>query len=721
MSRGGAPILEVRDLNVFYGQSHALQGVNLTLEAGVLSVVGRNGMGKTTLCQAIMGLKPARSGSISFDGQSLAGRSSAEIARMGIGYVPQGRRLWKSLTVDEHLKLVATRGGSWTPERIYSVFPRLAERKGNGGGQLSGGEQQMLAIGRALLLNPKLLVMDEPTEGLAPVIVNQVADMLIRLGQEGDIDVLVIEQNIGVACQVAEQVAIMVNGKVNRVMDAGLLAGDLDLQQALLGVGRHAHDETPDDVDQAETNIADPATPPRTSLRIYRSNPMLPSRWSADVPVHVIARSARTVTDVLKPSARDVAPRTEMNRHGVVYVCGTLDTKGAELRFMRDILKEQGVRTTLVDLSTSGKPSGAEVSPSAVAGFHPRGSTGVFTGDRGTAVAGMTVAFERWMGQRNDVAGVIAAGGSGGTALVAPAFRALPVGVPKIIVSTVASGNVSQYVGPSDITMMHSVADVQGINSITREVLGNAAHAMAGMATARQKAKTAEDRPAIGLTMFGVTTPCVQRVTAALESDYDCLVFHATGTGGRAMEKLLSSGMLSAVVDLTTTEICDMVAGGVFAADETRFDAMIADGRPYIGSCGALDMVNFNAPDNVPEKYSGRLFYEHNPQITLMRTTPDENTLMGRFIGEKLNQMNGTVRFFLPEGGVSAIDAPDGPFWDPEANRALFTALEETVRATANRQLVRVPYNINDPEFAELVVKTFRSFHTRPSRPLRSA
>lgn len=719
MSRGGTPTLEVRDLNVFYGQSHALQGVNLTLGSGVLSVVGRNGMGKTTLCKTIMGLEPARSGSISFDGQNLAGRGPAEIARMGIGYVPQGRRLWKSLTVDEHLKLVATRGGAWTPERIYSVFPRLGERKSNGGGQLSGGEQQMLAIGRALLLNPKLLVMDEPTEGLAPVIVNQVAEMLIRLGQEGDIDVLVIEQNIGVACSVAEEVAIMVNGKVNRVMDAGLLASDRDLQQALLGVGRHAHDETPDDAETAQTDISEDAAP--KSQRIYLANPNLPTRWSPDVPVHMIAQSARTVTAVVSPASAVTEPRAAGNRQGVVYVCGTLDTKGDELRYMRDILKGHGVRTSLVDLSTSGKPSGAEVSPATVAGFHPRGSAGVFTGDRGTAVAGMTVAFERWIAKRNDVAGVLSAGGSGGTALVAPAFRSLAVGVPKIIVSTVASGNVAQYVGPSDITMVHSVADVQGINSITREVLGNAAEAMAGMARARQAIKPVEDKPAIGLTMFGVTTPAVQMVTAELERDYDCLVFHATGTGGRAMEKLLSSGMLSAVVDLTTTEICDMVAGGVFAADETRFDAMITDGRPYIGACGALDMVNFNAPDTVPETYKGRLFYEHNPQITLMRTTPDENAQMGRFIGEKLNQMNGVVRFFLPEGGVSLLDAPDMPFWDPDANKALFTALEQTVRATANRQLVRVPHNINDPEFAELVIKTFRSFHARPSQPARRA
>jgi uncharacterized protein (UPF0261 family) len=625
--------------------------------------------------------------------------------------------LWKSLTVDEHLKLVATKAGAWTPERIYSVFPRLAERKSNGGAQLSGGEQQMLAIGRALLLNPRLLVMDEPTEGLAPVIVNQVADMLVRLGQEGDIDVLVIEQNIGVACLVAKQVAIMVNGKVNRVMDAGLLSADRDLQQALLGVGRHAHDETPDDV---EPRAPGPDTDRPHATKIYLSNPRVPTRWSPPVPVHMILQSARTVTPVGAAATAD-QPRPDLSRSGVVYVCGTLDTKGDELRYMRDIIKAQGVRVALVDLSTSGKPSGAEIPPTAVAGFHPRGSSGVFTGDRGTAVAGMTLAFERWIRQRSDVAGLLAAGGSGGTALVAPAFRVPPVGVPKMIVSTVASGNTAQYVGPSDITMMHSVADVQGINSITREVLGNAAHAVAAMVRARQAARPAADKPAIGLTMFGVTTPCVQAVTAQLDDDYDCLVFHATGTGGRAMEKLLSSGMLGAVLDLTTTEVCDMIAGGVFAADDTRFDAMIASSQPYIGACGALDMVNFNAPDTVPERYRGRLFYEHNPQITLMRTTVDENVAMGRFIGEKLNRMNGVVRFFLPEGGVSALDAPGQPFWDPAADKALFDSLEQTVRQTANRQLVRVPHNINDPEFADLVVKTFRSFHLRPSQPAKRA
>jgi uncharacterized protein (UPF0261 family)/ABC-type branched-subunit amino acid transport system ATPase component len=714
-----APALEIKDLNVYYGHSHALQGVNLTLDHGVLSVVGRNGMGKTTTCKAIMGLVPVSSGTISLGGHNLAGLGPAEIARLGIGYVPQGRRLWRSLTVDEHLRLVARRGGAWTPERVYSVFPRLAERRTNGGAQLSGGEQQMLAIGRALLLNPKLLVMDEPTEGLAPVIVNQVAEMLVRLGQEGDIDVLVIEQNIGVACAVADQVAIMVNGKINRILPSAQLAADRDLQQALLGVGRHAHDETPAPAQPARSDTG-PA-PAAGPTRVYMSNPKMPTRWSRPVPVRVIESSARTVTATEAPSA-SITPISALRKSagGTVYVAGTLDTKGDELRYIRDILKGEGVTVRMVDLSTSGKPSGAEVPPHAVAAFHPRGTNGVFTGDRGTAVAGMTLAFERWMEHQTDVGGIISAGGSGGTALVTPAMRILPVGVPKIMISTVASGNVEQYVGPSDIMMLYSVADVQGLNSITREVLGNGAGAMAGAVKARAKRKPVVDgKPAVGLTMFGVTTPCVQQVTAQLENDFDCLVFHATGVGGRSMEKLMDSGMLTAVIDLTTTEVCDMVAGGVFPANDDRFGASIRAALPYIGSCGALDMVNFNAPETVPEKYRGRRFYEHNPQITLMRTTVEENIEMGRWIGSRLNEMTGPVRFFLPEGGVSLLDAPGMAFHDPEADAALFNALEDTVRQTSERRLIRVPHNINDPEFADVIVETFRGFYS--SRPRRAA
>ncbi len=716
--RRNAPALEVRGLNVFYGASHALQGVDLRLDGGVLSVVGRNGMGKTTLCKAIMGMVPVSSGSITFAGQSLVGRNPTEIARMGVGYVPQGRRLWPSLTVDEHLKMTEAKGGAWTVERVYATFPRLAERKGNGGGQLSGGEQQMLAISRALLANPRLLVMDEPTEGLAPVIVDQIEDMLIRLAEEGDVEVLVIEQNIGVACAIAENVAVMVNGRVNRMAPAGQLAADRDLQQRLLGVGRHAHDDTPVDgttSDDGRTDqSADGAQP--QAVKTYMSNPTPPTRWSQPVPVAQLERLARVSTVGARPTTSsvgqiDIRPLAAPGE-SVVLVAGTLDTKAEELRYMRDIVRAAGLPVRMVDLSTTGGHSGAEVPAHQIAAFHPRGASGVFTGDRGQSVAGMTLAFARWIARQQGIAGILSAGGSGGTAIVAPAMRALPVGIPKLIVSTVASGEVSKYVGPADIMMMHSVADVQGMNVLTHEVLGNAANAMVGMVEARRNAPPkADGKPAVGLTMFGVTTTAVQQITAQLQDDYDCLVFHATGIGGQSMEKLVDSGKVMGVIDVTTTEVCDMLVGGVFPATEDRFGAIIRTRMPYIGSVGALDMVNFGAPDTVPEQLAGRTFYEHNPQVTLMRTTPDECTEIGRWIGNRLNEMEGQVRFFLPEGGVSALDAPGQPFHDPVAMRALYDALEGTVRQTTTRQLIRLPEHINDPAFAAAIIGAFRALH----------
>ena len=716
--RQGPPALEVKGLNVFYGASHALQGVDLRLGSVVLSVVGRNGMGKTTLCKTIMGLVPAAGGSILFRGQPVLGKTPADIARMGIGYVPQGRRLWRSLTVDEHLRMVAGKPGPWSIDRIYSTFPRLAERKSNGGAQLSGGEQQMLAISRALLQNPQLLVMDEPTEGLAPVIVTQVEDMLLQLAEEGEIDVLVIEQNIGVACGVADTVAIMVNGRINRTAPARELAADRDLQQRLLGVGRHGHDDTPEPEAQAEAQADAPAGP----MKIYLSNPKLPTRWSQPAPVEALERAARIVTTAptaIPQSQTELRPLAAPGAQ-VVLVAGTLDTKGEELRFIRDQIRAAGLPVRMVDVSTSGGHSGAEVPAHLIAAFHPRGAAGVFTGDRGASVAGMTEAFARWITRQDGIAGIITAAGSGGTAIVAPAMRALPVGVPKLIVSTVASGDVRQYVGPADIMMMYSVADVQGLNAITEDVLGNAAQAMIGMVQARRAARPrASAKPAIALSMFGVTTPCVQQMTAALKDDWDCLVFHMTGIGGQSMEKLIDGGKVAGVIDATTTEVADMLFGGVFPATEDRFGAVIRRRMPYIGSVGALDMVNFGAPDTVPEKYKGRLFYPHNPQVTLMRTTADENAQMGKWIGERLNRMEGPVRFFLPEGGVSALDAPGKPFHDPAARKALFDALEATVRQTATRQLIRLPQNINDPAFSAAMVAAFQSFHDSPRKPRR--
>ena len=250
--------------------------------------------------------------------------------------------------------------------------------------------------------------------------------------------------------------------------------------------------------------------------------------------------------------------------------------------------------------------------------------------------------------------------------------------------------------------MMYSVTDVQGIHRISEQVLANAAHALAGM-IAHPPAISAT-KPAIGLTMFGVTTACVQGVVKRLEADYDCLVFHATGVGGQSMEKLADSGLLAGVIDVSTTEIADEIGGGVLSAGPTRLDVFARHALPYVGSCGALDMVNFGAWDTVPERFRARRLYRHNPTVTLMRTTADECRAIGEFIADKLNAMTGPVRFLIPEGGVSAIDRPGQPFHDPEADRALFAAIEERFRAGADRKLVRLPQHINDEAFVEALV-----------------
>lgn len=725
-------MLRIDDLQVFYGESHALQGVSLTLESGILSVVGRNGMGKSTLCNTIVGLKRAKSGSIRVDGREITSLEPHEIHRLGVGYVPQGRRVWPSLTVHEHLRLAAgnRRDASWTVERVYQTFPRLAERRGNGGSQLSGGEQQMLAIARALLSDPKLLVMDEPTEGLAPVIVDQVEKMLVDLAAEGDMAVLVIEQNIGVATAVSDQVAIMVNGRINRVMEAAALAADRDLQQRLLGVGRHAEEApvTPAEAAQAKEQLAAVYRVDRTAAgtieaaggdSLYRPVTQLPNRWN--VPVTELRQAAvdkaAPQDDLRKVFAIPFAERIGRT----VLVAGTFDTKGKELRFIADRLKQLGVPVRTVDLSTSGKPSSADVPAMQVASMHIRGSSAVFTDDRGGSVSAMAEAFARWIEREPRIGGVISAGGSGGTTLATAGMRVLPVGIPKLMVSTVAAGDVAKYVGGADIMMFHSVADVQGLNSITEQVLSNAAHAMAGMVAQLPNAEAWEAkrklaRPAVGITMFGVTTPAVQAVTKRLEADYDCLVFHATGIGGRAMENLGDSRLLSAFLDLTTTEVADMIVGGVFPATEDRFGAAIRSGLPYVGSTGALDMVNFGPRETVPEKFRSRKFVIHNPNVTLMRTTRDENRAFGEWIGARLNAMNGPVRFLLPEGGVSMLDAPGQPFHDPEADNALFEAIEKTVHQTPLRHVERVRANINDTPFVDAVISAFHAIGPKLQR-----
>ena len=769
--KNAKPILAIDNLHVYYGASHALQGVSLVLQNGIISVVGRNGMGKTTLCQTLMGMQSAQSGRIRLFGKELLGQTTHAITRLGIGYVPQGRRLWPSLTVDETLKLAVANNrrakwrmqrsfdddaadSNWTIDRIYSVFPRLAERRRNGGGQLSGGEQQMLAISRALLSNPRLLVMDEPTEGLAPVIVDQVRDLLMKLAHEENVAILLIEQNIGVATRVSDQVAIMVNGRIHRVMESKILASDRNLQQQLLGVGAGGHEvELAPTNTQTETDAANMAESmaehrPRNfnphnldprHFKLVRDGDHAGSdadygtvnRWGMRFAPSRLAKTGKlpttqsAATNLPASSLREsVADKlSPANGEKTAYVVGTFDTKGVELFWLRDYLRGLGLHNVrTIDLSTSGAASRADISPKLVASYHPHGSDAVFSKDRGASVAAMAEAFARFVRQQNDIGGMMAAGGSGGSFLASAGMRELPLGVPKILVSTVASGDVAPYVGASDILMMYAVADIQGVNRITELVLGNAAQAFYGMMSRRPDQgfgansvsksadyKPAPYKPALGITMFGVTTPAVQQISKSLSNDFDCLVFHATGTGGRSMENLADAGLLVAMIDLTTTEIADKIVGGVFPAHNDRMGAAIRTKIPYIGSVGALDMVNFGPRATVPEQFRNRRFVEHNPSVTLMRTTPEENRLFGEYLAERLNEMAGGGQILTARIGCLLLDKAGMPFHDPAADQALFTAIERNFRPTSKRQLIRVAANINDTAFTDQVVAVFRS------------
>jgi uncharacterized protein (UPF0261 family) len=323
-------------------------------------------------------------------------------------------------------------------------------------------------------------------------------------------------------------------------------------------------------------------------------------------------------------------------------------------------------------------------------------------------MADAAAALARRLFSEGRVDGVLGAGGSGNTAIATAAMRALPVGVPKLMVSTMAAGDTADYVGGVDVTMMASVTDVAGLNSISARILANAAAAMAGMVGA-PAVELGETKPLIGATMFGVTTPCVTRAREALEArGYEVLVFHATGTGGRAMEALVDAGFLAGVLDATTTELCDDLVGGVLSAGPDRLEAAGRAGLPQVVSLGALDMVNFGSRDSVPPQFSERNLYVHNPSVTLMRTTREECAELGRRIAAKLSAATGPVALFVPLGGVSMIDAPGQPFHDPDADAALFEALRGGVGA--NVELIELDMNVNDDAFADAMVEKLDSY-----------
>jgi len=389
---------------------------------------------------------------------------------------------------------------------------------------------------------------------------------------------------------------------------------------------------------------------------------------------------------------------------GRIYVVGTADTKGEELSFLAERIATAGGAPLIVDVGTRASTIPVDVSATTVAAL---GEPGLLEStDRGHAVGGMASAFAEFIATRTDVSGVIGIGGGGGTSIVTAGMRRLPIGIPKLMVSTLASGDVAPYVDVSDIVMMPAITDFAGLNRISRGVLARAAVAIVAMSVA--PAAPAGAKRAVGLTMFGVTTPAVMQIVERLGGDVEPIVFHATGTGGRTMESLIDSGLVEAAFDITTTEVCDLLFGGVLPALSTRFDCIARRKIPYVASLGACDMINFWAPETMPAKYQDRLLYRHNANVTLMRTTPEECRAIGEWIGAKLDACEGPVRLLIPEKGVSALDIEGGPFWDPAADAALFEGVERSARWSGNRRLTRLPFHINDPAFADAAVAAFK-------------
>lgn len=388
-----------------------------------------------------------------------------------------------------------------------------------------------------------------------------------------------------------------------------------------------------------------------------------------------------------------------------ILLIGTLDTKGAEFQYVRDLVAARGHHALVLDAGVQGEPAFAPDIGAAEVAQAGGGSLASLrqAGDRGAAMETMTRGASRLVEQLHadsKIDAVLSLGGSGGTALATAAMRELPVGFPKVMVSTVASGDTQPYVGVKDITMIYSVVDVAGLNRLSRRILANAVGAVCGMA--EQALPQGEDRLLIAATMFGVTTPCVTTVRERLEAaGYEVLVFHATGSGGRAMEALIRDGFISGVADVTTTEWCDELVGGVLGAGPQRLEAAARAGTPQVVSCGALDMVNFWAYDTVPQQFKERTLYRHNANVTLMRTTPEECAELGRIIAAKLNAATGPTVLMLPLQGVSALDAEGQPFYLPAADQALFDALRTHTQPPV--ELVELDLHINDPAFATAV------------------
>ena len=400
-----------------------------------------------------------------------------------------------------------------------------------------------------------------------------------------------------------------------------------------------------------------------------------------------------------------------------IAILGTFDTKGEELEALARMLGGRGVRALRIDVGSGAPSVPVDVPAPEVAACGGEDWEAVLAlRDRGrwvALIARAAAVYLRQLVANGAVQGVLSLGGGGGTAIATAAMRSLPIGFPKVMVSTLASGNVAPYVGTSDIVMVPAVVDVAGLNRISRVIWENAAGAICGMLDTAGTLPDPKARPVAVASMFGNTTACVTEARRLLEdTGWEVLVFHSTGQGGRAMEALIASGLVSGVLDLTTTEWADELVGGVLGAGPDRLSAAAAAHVPAVIAPGCLDMVNFGEPHTVPERFSGRRFYQHNPQVTLMRTSAEECAELGRILARKINAYTAPVRFFWPRGGISQLSAPGHPFYDPEADAALLGALKATLRRGLEVQ--ELDCAINDPAFARACAEALLSFHASP-------
>ncbi|WP_342132929.1 ATP-binding cassette domain-containing protein [Hydrogenophaga sp. OTU3427] len=695
------PMLRIDNLDVFYGQAHALQGVSLSLPQGVLAVVGRNGMGKTTLCKAITGLVPA-SGSVQFAGQELLGSTPDQITRLGVAYVPQGRRVWRSLTVDETLQLAArtARQGAWTVDRVYQVFPRLAERRGNGGAQLSGGEQQMLAIGRALLFNPRVLVMDEPTEGLAPVIVEQVATLLKALADERSMSVLLIEQNLGVALEVADQVAIMVNGRIAHCLPAQTLAADRALQQRLLGLKAGAATE------EAAAVLEDGGSDAGRAkvLRVVRAHgsdqPPLPD-YSFDVPAERALETARAlpvfVPEAAQPRQWTAAEGATADR--AIYLAGSWGEQPRELAYVKRCLEQLGARVVAVDIAGSGFSS-AQVGVRELLRFHPSADRKSPATAEGVSPELLAEAFPAYLATRRDVGGLLVlARGSSAAAGCAGAL-CLPMGLPKMVVSDRPLAGTM-----SDVLVM--AAPIGELHRVSETLLAHAASAMVGMLR-ESTALHRGSKPLVCITSLDLVDAAVRNARRALGDAFDGLVLDMAAGGAETLERLALSGLVAGVIDLAPVDVSQAHVSGDLSAVQRRFQALRASGVPYLLVPSLLEVATFSLGQPVPARLLQREVLSSAQDGSIVPVSRDEVERMSEWLAVQLEGFSGPVHLALAQPSVAMLARLGGGGQSLATQDLLHRSLLRSIRPQRALRLVDSIDTLHDMRFGEALGHAMR-------------